>query len=198
MTSAAALLAELPLDVLETDTSTLVCLTPDGVIAWVNAAWWRFAEDNGAPEIARRFGVGARYLDGVSGELRPWCEEVFKHAQDSGEPFVFDYECSSPSRVRRFRMRVLPIKKLGLLLEHALLVDAARADGLHAAADDPAYRSRDGFVRQCSNCRKVRKPEANRWDVVLAWIERSPPRTSHGLCGACYAFYYPEEPLAVE
>ena len=108
--------------------STLVALAPTGTILWVNAAWSKFAWENGGNEILTKFGPGASYFDGLSPQLRGFYEAVVEKALQTGEPFIQDYECSSPEKYRIYRLRALPIGTDGLLLEHSLVVERPHED----------------------------------------------------------------------
>ncbi len=183
-----AVLGDLDRPLLDEDPSVIVALDPAWTILWTNAAWGRFAAENEGAEIARRFGPGASYLAGVSGELRDYYERAFRRAFTTGEPFVQDYECSSPGVYRRVRMRALPLGD-GLLLEHARLVEHPH-DAPPSPAIEARYRSAHGLVSQCSNCRRVRRVDDGSWDWVPAWVARPPHATSHGICPSCFGFYW--------
>lgn len=185
------LLAALELEVLERSENVIAALLPDGTIAWVNGAWGRFAARNGAPDLPARFGVGASYWDGVSGELRDGFAAAARRCLETASVFSLDYECSSAEELRWFRMRMMPVGALGLWVEHAALRSVERGREGASPATPELYRRADGYLLQCSNCRKTARGGSGAWDVVLEWISRSPPRTTHGLCGACLQHYYP-------
>jgi hypothetical protein len=59
------------------------------------------------------------------------------------------------------------------------------------AAGQEAYRGASGLITQCAHCRRVQYPaKPDRWDWVPAWVHRSPPETTHGLCRVCFAYHY--------
>ncbi len=170
------------------DDTTTLALDIDGVIVWVNPAWRHFAERNDASDVAVRFGVGTRYLDGVSGPLASYFEAVFDNVRQTGEPWEFDYECSSPDTFRLMHMRVLPIAAGRLLIQHS--TECARPHD--RVADEPIearYRDAWGLLLQCSNCRRVRDP-GDGWHWVFEWVAQPPERVSHGLCSPCAAQYF--------
>jgi hypothetical protein len=173
---------------LSAEPSTLVALDPSGAIAWTNPAWTRFALANGGSDVPSRFGVGTSYFEGIGGELRGYFEDAFASCLVDNSPFEQDYECSSADTYRQHHLRVLPIKRSGLLLEHSLVV-ARPQERLAVRASDPDYRDADGILHQCSNCRRTRSL-AGEWNWVPAWVAESPPRTSHGICKVCVGYYW--------
>jgi light-regulated signal transduction histidine kinase (bacteriophytochrome) len=112
-------------DVLDSLTSHLAVLDGQGVIALVNAAWRRFAEQNGGGVACQ---PGADYLaecrrasadeDGAEAQasLRG-IQQVLNREQSS---FTLHYPCDSPTEQRWFEMRVLPLSRSrpGALITH--------------------------------------------------------------------------------
>lgn len=63
---------------------------------------------------------------------------------------------------------------------------------LKTVVTEDHYRQSNGFVIQCSYCRRVRpkeKENENEWHWVSDWGRRSPHQTSHGCCHLCRAIY---------
>jgi hypothetical protein len=172
---------------LDAEGSTLALVNKMGSILWVNAAWHAFGAANGAKAAAIAPGVG--YFEAVQGELRSWALGAATRSTASGEVFESDYECSSPTEKRTFRMRMLPLPGGGLLIEHSLRLEVPHAD-VGAAPDLATYRSDGGLIVMCSNCRKVRRSDKSAWAWVPAWVAAQPERISHGLCFVCLEFYY--------
>lgn len=175
-------------DELDREEGIVVALDHEGTIVWTNRAWQRFASDNEGIEVAAQFGLGRRYLDGISGPLRPYFEAVFENVLATQEPFEQDYECSSPDTFRLHHVRILPIDEHGLLIEHS-----ARAS--HPHGEDPeiptdaAFRDDNGMLLQCSNCRRVHCI-GDGWHWVREWVKTPPASTTHGLCAACAGHYF--------
>lgn len=168
--------------------ATIAVLDPRAEILWVNAAWDAFAHANGAPDLARH----RSYLDGIAGPLRAYYEEVFERAMATGEVYEQDYECSSVEQLRRYRMRVLPFPARGLVVEHTEITLSSREEQGEPAID-ARFLGADGMIVQCSNCRRVRDPQAaetERWTWVPDWAKSSPAHTSHGICTPCVGFYW--------
>ncbi len=184
-----ALRERFDLDELDRDESTMVAVDAAGRIRWANAAWRRFAEQNGAPELPARFGVGASYFDGVRGPLRAYYERKLRLCLSSSRPLKRLYDCSSAEAQRLFHLRLLPLS-----VDLALFVHSVHVAGPHPSAplppDENAYRGERGVIVQCSNCRRVRRRGLEAWDWVPAWVAAQPARVSHGLCAPCVGYYY--------
>ena len=97
-------------------TEHVAVLNEQGVIVKVNAAWERFAEENGAPALARH-SVGLNYRSaclsavgafGGEAAASAWAgiEAVLKGMRDH---FTLEYPCNSPEVSRWFRMSVHPM-----------------------------------------------------------------------------------------
>jgi hypothetical protein len=152
-----------------------------------NAAWERFARANGGERCLERWKPGSSLLDAVSGELKQFFEDGFAHAARSESRWDHDYECSSPTQFRKYRMMVYPIGG-SFVVTHALLVSVPHEPSELVPG---ATYERQGFVAMCSHCRRVRRsdnPEC--WDWVPAYVSTVRDNISHGLCTACYRFYY--------
>jgi hypothetical protein len=184
----AFLLHAFDVDELDRDEGIVVALDRDGTIVWHNSTWQRFALENDGPDVPARFGVGARYLDGISGPLRAFYESVFEGVIATQEPFEQDYECSSPDEFRLHHLRILPIEDHGLLIEHSTRALHPHGEGPSPSSDE-AYRDDQGMLLQCSNCRRVHRV-GDGWHWIRDWVKIPPPSTSHGLCAACAGHYF--------
>lgn len=183
------LAATFDLDALAKEESTLIAIDPSHKIRWVNPAWTRFALANGGDDVVQRFGTGSSYLDGTSGPARSFYEEALTRAAKTRTIFEHDYECSSPETFRRFHLRALPCDDAGLLLEHSLVVEHPH-DRVESEIGHEGYVRDNGFILQCSNCRRVRHKERSAWDWVPFLVRNVTAKTSHGLCAACEGFYW--------
>jgi len=171
-------------DALDRVRSTIAVIDTRTEILWVNAAWQSLAHDRGAR-------IPPTYLDGISGALRTYFDEVFARAIATGEIHEQDYECSSPDEIRTFHMRVLPFTPHGLVVEHTQVVAVPAPVG--EPPDEARFLDANGQIIQCSNCRRVREPgrdDCERWAWIPGWVARSHPRTSHGICTPCLGFYW--------
>ena len=170
--------------------SSIAVIDRPGSILWVNPAWQRFAEENGAAGASRQW---RSYLDAIQPPLREYFEQAFRHTLDGGAVFEMEYECSSPTQRREFHMRALPVGGHTLIVEHALRVDVPHEPEAIAAAHE-AYITTAGFVAQCSNCRRLRAPASGAFHWVPAFVQRPHPQTTHVICPSCLDFYYPRKP----
>ncbi len=128
-----------------TDTH-LAVVGADGVIQAVNAAWRRFAQENGGGD-ERAWGVGASYFVPAAEERgsTALAEEAFegiRQVQQGQRPGfnLVEYPCHSPSGEQRwFAMRVLPLQgKTGtVIVSHTNVTKIKAAEQLAATQ---AYR----------------------------------------------------------
>jgi hypothetical protein len=166
----------------------VVGLWPDHRIAYVNPAWFRFAEENGAAsEFARDWTVGRSLMDAVPEVLRPEYEAGYARCLRSGKPWHEDYECSTPDVFRLFHAVTYPIGAgEGLLSVHSLRLERPH-EATPAGLDLSRFVDAHGLMKQCAYCRRFAEAaQPSRWWWVADWV-REPPwaRVSHGLCAPC-------------
>jgi len=173
---------------IESDPSVIFVLDQDLRIRLCNGAWDRFALENGGAHLLRRSILGRPIFDFISGNLADHYRKVFRQTLQRDIVWQQDYECSSPSVLRRFCMHVYPVRG-ELLIVNSLLVQSEH-DREVSPAIEAHYRDSGGILLMCSNCRRVRAkgPEA-RWDWVPGFVLSPPARVSHGLCPPCYEYY---------
>lgn len=176
---------------------TVFGLWPELTLAYLNAGWFEFAAANGGePAISQQWGLGRSVLDAIRDPLAPFYRRAFQVTLSSGTPWQHEYECSSPTNLRRFVQHVYPLAGgAGLLVVHSLIVDCPHPRdpdvSEHPVAGD--YVDEHRLVRQCMHCRRVRRNgQRRRWDWIPAWVREPPENTSHGLCEVCFRYYYPE------
>lgn len=180
---------------LETSRDSACGLWPDLSIAWVNRAWQRFGETNGA---GRRgvWGVGRSFLDGVGTPLREYYRAHLLDVLESGHAWQSEYECSSPNLFRLFRMSVERVGDArALLVRHQRVVQRPhdRSCARPQPADARTYVDEHGLIAQCVHCRRVRRAgRAEHWDWVPLWVEAVPDHASGSLCPQCLATRYPD------
>lgn len=123
--------------VLDSLAEHVVVLDAQGTITKVNAAWRRYAEENGAPELARQ-SVGSSYRDiciaaanftrGEKG-LAAWngIEAVIAGERNS---FDLDYPCDTPEQSRQFHMKVFPLvaPRSGAVIAHEDITERKRME----------------------------------------------------------------------
>ncbi len=183
---------------LETDLSVIFALNPALKIAYCNAAWDRFAAENGAPALTRAAVRGRSMLDFIDGPVADYYVAAFQRTLATDSPWRHDYECSSPDTYRAFTMHVYPLAdRAGLMAVNSLRVEIPYP-GLPCPGLEEAYRSAGGYIVMCSNCRRTERAGSDGiWDWVPDFVANQPPRVSHGLCGPCAEHYqiFPDETL---
>lgn len=111
-------------------------LDSHGTIVAVNEAWKEFAIQNGAADVSR-LSVGANYLDVCRVAIKTGnqvaeqaLEGIESMLDGTNQRFAMDYECSSPSQERWFKMTVLPQKKpgSGIVITHSDITDLKRSE----------------------------------------------------------------------
>lgn len=179
-------------EALDADPSTICALDDALRIVYVNAAWDRFARDNGARWEPGAWGVGSAYLDAISPEQRPFHASLFDRVRVEREPVVHEYDCSSPDTERRHQMRLLRCRSGIVLVVHSPVYEVPR--GAQRAAFHETYREDHGYMTRCAHCRRVRRARTpvgapQTWDWVSEYAGRAPLNTSHALCRVCLALY---------
>ncbi|MCK6501827.1 hypothetical protein L6R53_00235 [Myxococcota bacterium] len=178
------------LDYLATTDDVAFGLDGEGRIAMFNDASLRFAAAEGGGERALpRLGQG--YLAVVPDVLRPFYRDLFQHVRASGVAHSHDYQCSSPTRFRLFRLRVQPLTRDDLLLIHRLV--EVREHTMQRPPEPlviAAYRGEDGLIRQCAHCRCVRRVSSPAtWDWVPELLGAPGMDVSFGMCPPCVSSY---------
>lgn len=181
--------------------STVFGLWPDLRLAYFNPGWVRFGAENGAPPaLISPDCLGTSVLDVTAPPLKAYYGDLYRTGlamtRDILRPLQHSYECSSAGVFRRFSMTLYPLGEAhGLLVVNALTVEEPHDPALRPPhePDLSAYADRDGLVRQCAHCRRIRWPGSgeDRWDWVPAWVERPPQGTSHTLCTFCLDYFHP-------
>lgn len=186
------LLKDFSIDELESAGGAIYGLWPDLTLAYMNAAWARFAFENGAnADFFNQWGIGRSVLDAIAEPLRPFFIENYRRSLEQMRPWEHIYQCPSALRYREFHMVVYPLgQREGLLVVNSLLVESA-----HTQVSWPpiyeTYHEPSGMICQCCHCRRTRRADDHSvWDWVAEWVRESPSGTSHGICPPCFGFYY--------
>lgn len=172
----------------------IVCALDDELrIVYCNPAWDRFAAENDGEGCESKRVIGTPILSHISEPLTRFFRTTFEVVLESGDPFEFDYECSSGLTYRMFRMRIQPVSgPASLLVVHSLRVERPH-DRPAVPPDDGRYRSPDGFIVMCCYCRRTRRvAQPGVWEWVPDYVSRVPPQVSVGICPTCFAIFYPD------
>jgi hypothetical protein len=161
-------------------------------IVYCNAAWDRFATENGAPELTQGAVLGTDFRRTLGGDLLPFYLQAIDQVAQTGAVWEWVYECSSPELFRKFQMRVQPLQKAGWLVTNARVVERPHIDAVRASLND--YASEYDLITICSNCRRSRRIDRpTEWDFVPTHLDRGLTNISHGLCPLCLEYFYPKE-----
>ena len=161
----------------------------DGELRFIdcNPVWDRFAAANDGRHIARADMPGRSILDYVPDVLRTFYVHKYWFAKRISGWTEFDYDCSSPEKIRLFRMSMMPVEDGMLVANHLRLEeDCAPAPPLTEARKQD-YISSGGIVTLCANCRKtMRVDDPTSWDWVPNFLrDTGGIPVSHGLCPRC-------------
>jgi hypothetical protein len=192
------LLSSWDLSRLDSEEGSVYGLWDDLRIGLTSSGWERFARENNGADILDRYPPGASILPAIPDPLRPLYQQGWSTAR-SGQLWHHNYDCSSPSEYRRFRMQIFPLEGgKGMLVVNTLIESLAISQGPYPPqkADPDSYISR-GILLQCCHCRRFRvRPglPGDPWRWVGEWLSEAPAPISHGLCPTCMAYHYPDMP----
>ncbi len=186
------LLKSPPVETLEGSTEPCFALSEPLHITYCNAAWDRFAQENGGGAgVLKRNIISRNLLDFVTADLKGYYAELFARSRALGQPVDQDYECSSSKIFRLYRMQIYPLEPgRGFVVVNSLRVERPH-EQTEQQPDDATYRDSAGLMHMCANCRRTRRvhePEA--WDWVPAHLEGELRDVSHGVCPMCLEYYY--------
>lgn len=169
-------------------------VTPELRLGYLNVAWFDFAAANGGePSISAEWSLGRSVLASARGPLHDFYASNYSACLDAAVPWQHEYECSSADTYRRYHQVVYPLAaRTGLLIVNSLVVERAYDVAEPLPFDSDAYVGANGFITQCTHCRRVRRAaEPDRWDWIPEWVSAFPRDTDHGLCVPCFRFHYP-------
>ena len=177
---------------MENDPSVVYALDQSLSLVYCNAAWDRFARDNGAPpSVFRQFQAGLPLMAAIPEVLRSFYREALDGVLTTGVEWQHTYECSSARQFRLYRMRVVRSSdSSGLLVVNSLAIERPHEEG-GSPADLRPYTDRQGFLWMCANCRRFKHCDSGRWDWFPDLVRTIPGKVSHALCAACWALHYP-------
>lgn len=175
-----------------TSEDTIYGLRPDLTLSYFNEGWTQFARDNGGePAISRDWPIGRNFQEAIPLELRPFFEVHFEKCLDEHCPWDHQYDCSSPSKCRRFLMRAYPLKSgQGILVVNSPIYESG-SNCEASEIDEEQYRTAEGLIIQCCHCRRIRRRSTKKaWDKISEWATHFPRNTSHGVCEPCFGHFY--------
>jgi hypothetical protein len=187
--AASSIFAELRAPMLDDDTAIVFALDDELRLQYANAAWDRFAADNGAdPAELRRKYLGQPIRIAIPDGLLTFYSALYRKVETGHGPIQHTYECSSSERLRVFQMLMLPLPNgAGILCVNSLVVDEP-----HGRPAEPPLAERyrqDGLITMCSHCRRTKRAAEPVWDWVPSFLEKRPSMLSHGLCPVCSEYH---------
>ncbi|MCE9607805.1 MAG: hypothetical protein K8U03_23205 [Planctomycetia bacterium] len=186
------LLTAFKLPALQESQDIVYGLWPDLSLAFTNAAWTKFAANNGGePIVSEQWRLGRNILDAIPQPLKAFYESHYRNCLSLERPWEHIYECSTPDALRMFHMTALPVgRNEGILVINSLRIETPM-DREAAEPLETTYRNRHGMLIQCAHCRRFRRAAvATTWDWVRDWVRSPRENVSHGICEPCLGFYY--------
>jgi len=154
-------------------------------------AWDTFAAANGGRGISRREMQGRNILEFIPDVLRQFYEHRYRLARHTEIFDDFDYHCSSPEKIRLFRMSLRPVEEKLLVVNHLVLEEDCELRAPLTVREREEYVSAGHLLVLCANCRKAKRrnsPQA--WTWVPEFLNAFELEVSHGLCPRCKQLLY--------
>jgi hypothetical protein len=185
-----AVFRAIPLEVLESSSDPCFAVSEALDITYCNPAWDAFALKNeGEPGVFRAQVVSRNLLEFVPADLKAFHAGLFAKARSTDQPVNHDYECSSATMFRLYRMQIYPLDQ-GFAVINSLRLEHPH-DRTPLEPKDALYRSEGGLIRMCANCRRTnRTSDPAAWDWVPAYVDRERENVTHGVCPLCLEYYY--------
>lgn len=198
-----AVRAVLSFEAFEAEQSPACVLSTDGVILAVNTAWDDFATANGAPErITSRGIIGTRWIDHITGDIpRALALHALETARKGGyeetpSGAIYPLECNAPGLLRLVGACFMPIRAAdggvgAIAVVYGLEDERSVGERVAHDADDPgAFVHPDGWIRQCSGCRRFVDPIDGTYRYARDLVDVAPSPVSHGLCQVCIDLWW--------
>jgi len=168
-------------------------LGPDLRFLECSPAWDSFASDNGGRGIYREEILGKDNRDFIPDVLRKFYMDKYSLAQSQDSEVEFDYHCSSPERIRLFRMSIKAVEGNLLVVSRLTLEEECEIQPPLEQNERQEYLSAGDFLTLCANCRKARRNDLHKaWNWVPEFLNETGLRVSHGLCPRCLTLLYGE------
>jgi len=178
-------------DLLKSDDEVVFLLRGDLCFEDCSPAWDSFAAENGGSNISREEMRGRNVLDFVPGVLRTFYEQKYWFVQSRNSREEFDYHCSSPEKIRLFRMSIQRLKAGFLVVNRLALQEECEVRPPLEPQERQSYVAPNSLLTMCANCRKVRWPaDQTRWDWVPEFLNETGLKITHGLCPRCITLVY--------
>lgn len=178
----------------EDDPAVIYVLDRDFRLRYCNAAWDRFAVENGgAPQLLRERQIGRDVMLITPVPLIRFYSALFNRVLNRHLNADHIYDCSSPNLIRQFHMHVqrleTPRGAPSLLVVNSLLKEQPLPEG--EWGDSDALRHENGSIVMCAHCRRTLVPNsAELWVWVAEYVRETPKDAIHSLCGVCFGGHY--------
>lgn len=167
----------------DTEDPVVYRIDGDDRITGMNAAWGRFATENGAPELNENI-IGQPLFRFIAGaEIANLHSALLKKVRAGRGSVEVPFRCDAPDRRRCMRMRIALLPKEEVEYRCYLLREDARPP--------LTMLQRPGMIRMCSWCKRAEVD--GRWQELedaiarLGLFERTDlPGITHTLCAECY------------
>ncbi len=185
----------LDFETLEKSRHSIFGLSKDLKLIYYNKAWIKFSKNNnGDPDIRNRFSIGSSLEKAISGTVQNFYIEHYKRIILEKKVWKHEYECSSTAKYRLFSQDAYPLKNQeGIVVVNSLKIEEKikNTSSKISLNKSSLYIGLNGFINQCSNCRKTQRPlEPEVWDWVPALVENTFQNVSHTICSIFYDYYW--------
>jgi hypothetical protein len=172
-------------------TNVIYLLTDELRFVDCNPVWDMFAAENGGLGISRQQIRGRLILDYVPDVLRTFYVHKYWFASRASGWTHFDYDCSSPEKIRLFRMAMMPIGDRMLVSNHLRVEEECEVKPPLTAEQAGLYISSTGMAVMCANCRKTRHFDSEtQGDWIPEMLRRDGLKITHSLCPRCSVHLY--------
>lgn len=182
------------LQTLDESADVIYFLDPDLNLRGYNKAWVDFARENSGGPSLQKSALGTNLLSVMPLNLRLFYREAYQKAIYTGRRFDHSFQCSSAEVFRLLQQMVHPLHSgEGVMVMNTLVETHPHSlEPLPLAARH--FKPDSQIISMCGHCRKVKDQlHAEKWEWVPQALTWDPNLVSHGLCKACFAFYYPEQ-----
>ena len=156
-----------------------------------NPAWEDFAAANGGRNLCCSEMRGRLVLDFVPETLQSFYAHKYWLAKRTAGWSYFAYDCSTPEKIRVFRMAMMRVEENLLITNHLQVEEDCEVKPPLTAEETASYLSPTGLTTMCANCRKTKHAhKATQWDWIPEMLRRNPFTISHGLCPRCMVYLY--------
>jgi len=178
-------------ELLNSNNDNVFLLGPDLRFLECSPAWDAFAIANGGQGISRVEILGRNILDFVPDILRKFYEHKYQLARERGPWNELDYHCSSPEKIRLFRMSIRAMGENILIVNQLKLEEQCEIRPTLTPEERREYVSERKLLTLCANCRKAKRTGSEEaWVWVPEFLNEAGLRVSHGLCPRCFSIVY--------